>query len=984
MLNEIENDILSSARTNVSRRAGTDLVSRDLILTVVQAQASAFTYDGNLEQIIRELESEFIIQAAEEEPSGGELSDGVQEPWLRREMKADWPFWYRYREYLKQRRQIDDIERLDSYTDRVLEQLGNPGLDLSRGSWDRRGLVVGHVQSGKTENYTGLICKATDAGYKVIVVLTGIHEALRVQTQERLEEGFTGVRSIRGGREAVGVGHIRIPGRKNRPFVSFATTSEPNGDFSAQLASQFGLNIEPSMAPVLLVVKKNARVLLNLVKWLAGIPAKDLTELQGKLRHYPETYKPSGCPLLVVDDEADQASVDTKAGGIDGFGQVNPDHDPTTINRLIRILLRLFGRRSYVGYTATPFANILIHEEKETDKHGPDLFPRSFIVNLPAPRVYIGPSRVFGYNGDTSEVGSDPGLPQLVEGVTDHAASEDLREREGWMPPVHTRNHIPQYPGDPDDLPETLKVALTDFILSGAGRVCRGQGGDHHSMLIHVTRFQNVQNELHRLIEAYWQNLVELLQSRDPVVMSVLRQRWQTSYVPAFAAVNERLKWDVRLKPVSWTDLVATTPGDSLTALERAVSGVQVKQVHGGESGVDLDYRNGQLKVIAIGGNKLSRGLTLEGLTVSYFLRTSRMYDTLMQMGRWFGYRPGYLDLCRLYMPPELRSWFCHLAEANEELRAEFDRMVAVGATPKQYGQRVKSHPTMVVTSQVKMRDGQTIRVAFSDTVVETTVFDTDLTKRNNNARALHSFLARLGAPDADDHQQQRPGGAKQNFQGYFWRSAGHQDVEQFLREIHTHRSAPVMNGTRIAQYITGAAQNGELTKWSVLLRKPGKSGQGRGDTGLQGQFADLKPVKRSHFGPRQPGRFTIKRLLDGDYESVDIGLEGYQRALDRKRGEYATSHGVSKAEAEIKVTKPYGWVRRERPSERGVLLIYLVEHILEEESTPEEASPPFVGLGLSFPVSNTDVSVEYVVNNVYLKASLESGMFDAEEAEDV
>lgn len=979
MLSDLENDILSNARSNVARRTGSAPATRELIVDVARTQAAAFGYSGSLDQIIRELESEFIIQAGEEEPTGGRLSDGTQEPWLRPEMKADWPFWYRYREFLKQKRQLDDVGRLDHYTDRILEQLGNPGLALEQGGWDRRGLVVGHVQSGKTENYTGLICKATDAGYRVIVVLTGIHEALRVQTQERLEEGFTGILSSRGGRELVGVGHIRVPGRKNRPVVSYATTSDPNsnGDFSAQLAHQFGLNIEPAMAPLLLVVKKNARVLFNLVKWIANIRAASIAELEHQLLPYPETYKPDECPLLVIDDEADQASVDTRPGGITAIGEPNPHHDPTTINKLIRVLLRLFGRRSYVAYTATPFANILIHDEKGTDLHGPDLFPKNFIVSLPAPRIYIGPARVFGYEGSTDTDG-EPGFPELLESVDDHADSLALNERGGWMPPIHMRGHIPRVPGDPDHLPASLKSALMDYTLAGAGRVCRGQGNEHHSMLIHVTRFQAVQNELHATIEAYWQNWVELLRSRDPVSMDLMRRRWEASHSASYQAVSRRLRWDVRLSPVSWTDLITPREEDSTTPIERAVSGVQVKQVHGGDEGVELDYRGGQLKVIAIGGNKLSRGLTLEGLTVSYFLRTSRMYDTLMQMGRWFGYRTGYLDLCRLYMPPDLEHWFGHLAQASEELRGEFDRMVAMGATPNQYGQRVISHPTMVVTSQVKMRDGTTIRVAFSDTVVETTVFDRDLAKRAHNVNALQSLLDRIGPPDTESHRQERPEGKVRNFQGYLWRSARHQDVEAFLRNVYTHRDAPVMNGQRLADYIARAAPLGELTEWWVLLRKPGAAGKSQGDAGLKGRFGGLKPVQRKYFGRREANRFSIKRLLDGDYESLDIDLAGYQRALDGKRREYATSHpGLSDQDVSTKINKPYDWVRRERDPRRGLLLIYLVEDPENHSATP------FVGLGLSFPVGQADISEQYVVNNVYMKTSMEAGMLDDDDEDD-
>ena len=164
--------------------------------------------------------------------------------------------------------------------------------------------------------------------------------------------------------------------------------------------------------------------------------------------------------------------------------------------------------------------------------------------------------------------------------------------------------------------------------------------------------------------------------------------------------------------------------------MARVVSDISVREING-TAGDVLDYDAHHatgLNVIAIGGDKLARGLTLEGLTISYFLRASRMYDTLMQMGRWFGYRPGYLDLCRLYTTPDLAEWFQHITEASEELRQEFDHMVAVGGTPKQYGLRVKSHPALMVTSRVKMRHGTELQLSFAASIPRRSCFTGMLT----------------------------------------------------------------------------------------------------------------------------------------------------------------------------------------------------------------------------------------------------------------
>ena len=251
-------------------------------------------------------------------------------------------------------------------------------------------MVVGQVQSGKTSNYTGLICKAVDAGYKVIIVLAGIHNSLRSQTQLRLDEGFLGrdtqvKRAYEEGIAPLGVGNIRLNNKKL--IVHSATSSEEKGDFNNRVANKLGL-IPGGHDPILMVVKKNKSVLTNLVKWALST----VTEQAGKriMRDVP---------LLVIDDEADHASINTKLM-LDENGKSVDDDNVTAINGLIRKLLNSFEQSAYIGYTATPFANIFIYPNSLSNKHCTDLFPRSFIINLPAPSNYIGPAQVFGLEAE--------------------------------------------------------------------------------------------------------------------------------------------------------------------------------------------------------------------------------------------------------------------------------------------------------------------------------------------------------------------------------------------------------------------------------------------------------------------------------------------------------------------------------------------------------------------------------------------------------
>ena len=340
-----------------------------------------------------------------------------------------------------------------------------------------------------------------------------------------------------------------------------------------------------------------------------------------------------------------------------------------------RRLLRTFEKSAYLAYTATPFANIFIDEDEETDSFGEDLFPRSFIVSLRPPSNYTGVVRVFGLDADvTAGIEADAGIPAI----------RTVADNEAWLPDKHKKDWIP------GDLPASLVEATNAFLLATAARRARGQLG-HNSMLVHVTRFTAVQAHVQRSLSDH----ISLLRSRiryggDDSTASPwpsLRALWERDFIPTTRALMSRPDLVTEVgREVGWEEIRNILP-DVLDELQlRTMNGTS-------EDSLAYTESLQPLTVIAVGGDKLSRGLTLEGLTVSYYLRASKMYDTLMQMGRWFGYRPGYLDVCRLYTTDELASWYRDIAVANEELLREFDYMVALGKTPKDYGLRVRAHP---------------------------------------------------------------------------------------------------------------------------------------------------------------------------------------------------------------------------------------------------------------------------------------------------
>jgi hypothetical protein len=448
-------------------------------------------------------------------------------PWYpTKRATIQWRFWNRYTTYLERDFGMPPavVSNLDELTNLILERLEDPAREAP---WDRRGMVVGSVQSGKTANYTGLICKAIDAGYKLIIVLAGIHSNLRAQTQLRIDEGVLGFdtqknRRLNVDNRWIGVG--KLPGE--RLVVHSLTSSAENGDFNKTVASNIGVMLGGD--PVVLVVKKNSRLLANLLQWVLHVHGEE----------NPTTGKRTinDIPLLLIDDEADNASINTKADP----NNVNDD-TVTAINGRIRQLLDSFGKSAYVGYTATPFANIFINPDSETVSHGIDLFPKSFIINVKPPSNYVGPEKVFGLDDDPDAgITASDGLP-IIRDIDDFGSA---------FPPKHNKEHIP------GELPESLKKAIRCFIVVCAARIARGQDKNHNSMLIHVTRFVNVQQQVVELVRQEVGGLKKRLEfgdgARRPTIVEEMRGLWETEFVP-----TTNMMPDEAGRPVSWSDVRA-------------------------------------------------------------------------------------------------------------------------------------------------------------------------------------------------------------------------------------------------------------------------------------------------------------------------------------------------------------------------------------------------------------------------------------------
>lgn len=939
---------LVKAEKDKSKITPASIAEKVQLATVVFASDSPHVVDqGKAVNILIQRFSHWIGKATTLKDDAGHFD------WLSAARKHDWHYWRRYRDYLESKLSDTVVEGLDEATDDILGLLEDPERT---DPWDRRGLVVGHVQSGKTSNYSGLICKAADAGYKIIIVLAGMHNNLRSQTQVRLEESFLGYETTidRDPGMPIGVAEFGEDLKTNS-----ATTRAENGDFSKAIAKHFH-GISPEERPWLFVVKKQKTVLTALLHWIQTRVADSTDANTGQ-------KLVTKLPLLMIDDEADNASVDTGEQAFNDDGTPDEEHQPKTINSLIRQVLHSFSRKAYVGYTATPFANIFIHHKGATVKEGPDLFPRSFIINLAAPSNYVGPARMFG---KMTKEGRKGALP-LSRDITDHY---DPEWDSGWMPPKHIKTHVPTHEGQ-EAIPPSLHEAICSFVLACAARELRGQADQHSSMLIHVTRYVDVQNHVREQVEEsvrrMRQRITRSIGAEELLVQ--LRRLWEEDFLPIRDQVAE-------LSPAE--ECPPTMPGwDEIYAvLPDVLSDIEVRSINGtAKDALDYATPGAALKVIAIGGDKLARGLTLEGLCVSYFVRTTKMYDTLMQMGRWFGYRPGYLDLCRLYTSPDLVKWFGHIADASEELRDEFDFMAEAKLTPEQYGLKVMSHEVLTVTSPLKMRNAQTISLTYSGTRPQTILFHRDAQIQQRNLDATDALIASLGGPWEESPKYGRDGDPHSWPSARLWKDVEVSKVLAFLNSYATHPNATSAKAAVLTEFISKMVDTGQLTKWSVALLS---GGLGEGDEHtFPGGTPTTKYAIRKTEDPLDPEKldpknFAIGVLTDPKDEGIDLADDVWREALALTREAWKPDPARGRKEPP---SVPSGKGIREArgrmggDANRGLLLLYaLTPYFYKNKGkTPERLivpgwSKPIMAFAIAFPASRKSISVEYEVNLLY------------------
>jgi hypothetical protein len=716
--------------------------------------------------------------------------------------------------------------------------------------------VVGYVQSGKTANFTAVISKAADAGYRFFVILSGTKNSLRRQTQQRLN------------REIIDL---------NPENWYSITTAEKDFLASSTISNAtFFLANHHRDQKVMCIVKKNATILKRLTKWLKSAS--------------PESLR--NCPFLVIDDEADEASVNTAPNQTYSDPE---DGDRSKINKRLVELLKLLPKAAYIGYTATPFANVLIDPSSERD-----LYPRDFIVSLPKPAGHFGTEEIFGRE-------------RLLEDETDDifAGLDVVR-----IVPEDEVKHLRPIPRTSPDfefaVTPSLEHAMQYFWMATAARHSRGQGAEHSTMLVHTSERIAVHNSTQRILDDYRRRFLAGLADTKSEITALIQAQWsdEMSRVTGLGAINQA-------QSVSFDDLLPYLYSVVNKTIVVADNSQSVKR---------LNYDEAEQIQIAIGGNTLARGLTLEGLVVSFFVRTSSAYDTLLQMGRWFGYRPGYSDLPRIWMTQELKDYFYDLATIEAEIRKDIEQYALTGLTPKNFGIRIRQHPYLNITAALKMQHAVKAQVSFGSQKHQTVLFyHKDEAWLRKNIKATADFLTNLieivGDPQSTNGHQ-------------IFYNVPVIYILQFLEHYQFHEGSSPLNRHLLCGYIRDQNKSGVLRTWNVAVR------------GVRAKEASER--KQIPFGPLiAPLLERARRAKPTEHANIGVLMSRSDTAIDLPVDKYA---GL-----------PEQQIIRQRNQllpQTGLLIIYPISKNSQPGRTsrssgdrvPLDAVENMIGIGLVFP----------------------------------
>ncbi len=898
-----------------------ELISQaEKVLYMIKVYSNSLEYQKILGEVICRYESNVGVKTFDPDVL---VKDPSSDVWFTtRRDDIEHPYFDRYHSYLRQSGwDTDVIDNLQMNCERTLSRCADPNISASLPDAKKRGMVMGDVQAGKTANYLGLINMACDYGYRVIVLLAGLTDSLRKQTQDRVDLGFIGAYSntIGGVVKYVGVG---------TPFQQYFAIPLTNGDYDFAKFIQKNVNAAPTdfNKPVILVVKKNAKILESVHSWLK-----------------PGEHNISGDSILIIDDEADNASVNTK----------KPEYDPSTVNRRIRDIYNNFPIASYIGFTATPFANIFINpfDVSEDDQ---DLFPADFIVQLNAPDKYFGGEKVFPADGSISSA------IRLLD-----------TEEPDFISVKHKKELYVTA------LPDSLKEAILCFLLNNVIRTLRGDKYKHRSMMINVSPLNDPQESIRNAVDAYVVRLKNVIeQDAYKPEKEFIRNAEMLRLYKIYMKADERgSDFYAQIRDdFTWTDIQHGL-WEEIKQFESTI----INNRYRGDLRYDYNTHSDQgSRVIVIGGFVLSRGLTLEGLCVSYYSRSATAYDTLLQMCRWFGYRPRYEDLCRIYLSQASIDSFGAVMDAIRNLKDQFREMELQGKTPREFGLMVKESPatletTLIVTARNKMYHTQVFEhyVNYGGVYADTSKLFKDAAKNRTNLARLNTFF---------DEQRQK---------GKVFQDVGHRfmlcgvsssDIAELLQRITIPSINKRFDCTSLATYIKGSPI---FPEWDVVVA----SGDSRQTVLVQDrQLGSSVRVFRLGASNENYIRLggTNNRIIDpGIFDSgVNITPDQKQDILSKKK-----KRNPNKPPDQLTATD---WLKlRERP----LLALYYIDLKIDDSNLSladrekyvavKEAfgSDLLAGFAVGFPARESKVLFQFRANLVKLE-ELDSDGEDFEEEE--
>lgn len=629
--------------------------------------------------------------------------------------------------------------------------------------------------------------------------------------------------------------------------ITSLTTSE--ADFTS------GQHIK-SREKYIFIVKKNKSVLEKLIYFLTPI------------------LNDSNYPTLIIDDEADQASINT---------QDKPDEetDPSTINRLIREIIHLSKRTSYVYYTATPFANVFINDQFDENSFK-DLFPSDFILTLNTPKQYTGYKKFFKTYDEAPFLQEVPNYEH--EQIAHQIKNENIRV-----------------------LPSSLKVAILNYILASVIKRARKSKEKHNSMLIHVSHLNNVQSVLNKLVNEYIENEVKYMDDE------IFYDLWQEEYQEFSSSIGIYDDWNAIKQEIS-----------------QVLDDITIKEINSAMNDT-LVYGDEPVTVITIGGNKLSRGLMLEGLHTSYYLRFSKTYDTLMQMSRWFGYREETLDLCRVYSTSDNFKAFIDIFETFEELKELFNNLYEANGTPQDYELKIKYIDGLLPTNSSKMRRNLLYKMNMSNARKELTTYSFNDDNIDNTKRWF-TLLEKKYNMISNKHTNE----------SLVFERVHVKDILMMLSEFKTKEDG-ADKISKWVSFINEALSVGELERWNVAFFNGSNSN-------IKLQLTETASINASN---------RLTSSVDDHEVSIRSQIVGRDLFVDYYNEEELVSLAEANGSGLLQYLNKHQQLiidNNIRPDHKGGLLLIYYNNLTQKMyDKKEDLNKQIIGIGLKFPKLNNE-----------------------------